>query len=130
MGKIFYTEKDIEDLFNNGVSRLDLTDNTVLTGLAFEKATTLGIQLIQGGEQPPDAPVRPYVVKEAKVAALPGSSIGNKPTIISSNEPINAPGQPDLNARIKNAVTAKLGSSIDPALLETIIRRVLDQVKV
>jgi hypothetical protein len=38
MPKEFYTENDIEDLFNRGVRSLQITDHVVLTELAYEKA--------------------------------------------------------------------------------------------
>jgi hypothetical protein len=38
MPKKFYTEKDIEDLFNSGTKSLQVTDEVVLTELAYEKA--------------------------------------------------------------------------------------------
>src|SRR6266498_572789 len=65
MPKEFYTEKDIEDLFKRGIRSLQITENVVLTELAYEKANRLGLQLFsdpaapQGG--PPAAPVRPYL---------------------------------------------------------------------
>jgi len=35
MAKEFYTEKDIEDLFQRGVMSLEVNDNVVLTELAY-----------------------------------------------------------------------------------------------
>jgi hypothetical protein len=35
------------------------------------------------------------------------------------------PAQGDLSGSIRSAVTAKLGTQVDPALLDTIIERVL-----
>ena len=61
MAKTFYTEHDIEDMFKSGVTRLELSDNVVLTGLAYEKAQKLGMQLVQPNDHPSDAPVRPYI---------------------------------------------------------------------
>jgi hypothetical protein len=130
MGKTFYTEHEIEDMVKSGVTRLEMNDNTVLTGLAYEKAQKLGMQLVQAGEQPPDAPVRPYVLK----GPGPGSSkVDNeqyKAVLPEQTFAASTPMSVDINARIKNAVIAKLGTSVDPALLDTIIQRVLNQVKV
>ena len=36
--KKFYTDKDIEELFHSGVKSLQVTDDVVLTDLAYEKA--------------------------------------------------------------------------------------------
>ncbi|MFN8384934.1 MAG: hypothetical protein U0X92_00755 [Anaerolineales bacterium] len=43
MSKKFYTDKDIEELFHNGVKSLQVNDDVVLTDLAFEKARALGL---------------------------------------------------------------------------------------
>src|SRR6266540_265702 len=62
MPKQFYTEKDIQDLFQSGVKVLQVTDDVVLTELAYEKAKRLGFQLVSDrAENPPAAPVRPYL---------------------------------------------------------------------
>jgi hypothetical protein len=50
------------------------------------------------------------------------------PVYIASTQVAAVPA--DLSARIKNAVIAKLGTQVDASLLDSIIRRVLDQVKV
>jgi hypothetical protein len=124
MAKTFYTEHEIEDIYKSGVSRLEMNDNVVLTGLAYEKAQKLGMQLVQPNEMPSDAPVRPYIAKETVANA--SSYLHLQASAPTTNLSVPA----DLSARIKNAVLAKLGGQVDPALLDTIIRRVLDQVKV
>ncbi len=60
MPKEFYTEKDIEDMFKRGVQSLEVSDNVVLTGLAYEKAQKLGMNTClrktgqpSGGTRPP-----------------------------------------------------------------------------
>ena len=45
MPKEFYTERDIEDMFKRGVMSLNVSENVVLTELAYEKANRLGMQL-------------------------------------------------------------------------------------
>lgn len=126
MSKTFYTEHEIEDLFKSGVTRLEVNDTVVLTGLAYEKAMKLGMQLIQSNDQPSDAPVRPYITKsETPVASSLLHLQATTPDLGGKT-----PAPADLQARIKNAVIAKLGSSVDSAMLDSIIRRVLDQVKV
>jgi hypothetical protein len=115
MRKEFYTEKDIEDLFQQGVRSLSIGDNVVLTELAYEKASRLGIQLTQNqADTPPSAPVRPY---------LSQPSIQTK-AILPASEPTPSL-KPDLEARIRNAVIARLGNQIDSGLLNTIIQGVL-----
>jgi hypothetical protein len=110
MPKKFYSEDDIEDLVKRGIRSLEVNDQVVLTDLAYEKARQLGLQLVgsQAG-QPPAAPVRPYVSESQASATIPTSPS-------SSSE---------LHQRIRQAVIAKLGSQVDPALLDVIIGRVL-----
>ena len=111
MPKEFYTERDIEDMFKRGIMSLQVTDNVVLTELAYEKANRLGMQLIKDRPlEPPAAPVRPYISQAQEHGTAPVAP---------------APAEPDLTARIRAAVLAQLGSQVDPALLDGIIQRVL-----
>ena len=109
MPKEFYTERDVEDMFKRGILSLQVNDNVVLTELAYEKAKRLGVQLLR--EKPPAAPVRPYMSELPK----PG---------MAQSAPVQKP-EPDLTARIRSAVNARLGTQVDPALLDVIIERVL-----
>ena len=123
MTKQFYTEKDIEDLFNSGTKSLRVTDDVVLTELAYEKAKQLGFQLITDrADTPPAAPVRPYLSD--------GHSIPSKPTVPPVTQPVSqpAPAQPrilPIEERIRSAVVAKLGNQVDAKLLDNIIHRVV-----
>src|SRR5688572_8831703 len=75
MPKEFYTEKDIEDLFQRGIRSLQVTENVVLTELAYEKAQKLDFQLITDrADNPPAAPVRPYISEQQ--ISRPVSTIG------------------------------------------------------
>lgn len=92
MAKVFYTERDIEDMHARGVTALDVNDDVVVTDLARERALKLGVKLnrVQPGARPEDR-----------------------------NDAV-------LIQRIKAAVLARLGDqTIDPVLLDTVIRRVL-----
>ena len=72
MPKQFYTEKDIEDLVQRGVRSLQVTDDVILTELAYEKARRLGLQLLTNlPDTPPAAPVRPYLSENKPVQARP-----------------------------------------------------------
>jgi hypothetical protein len=115
MAKKFYTERDIEDLVAQGVLSLNIDSNTVLTELAFEKAGKLGLTLVQPNQLPPAAPIRPYLSAE-------------KPTAVCKCEAVSETSDDQLRQRIRDAVNARLGTQIDPALLETIITRVLNNV--
>src|SRR5215212_9365559 len=84
MPKQFYTEKDIEDLFQGGKRSLQVTDDVVLTELAYEKAKRLGFQLImERADNPPAAPVRPYLsdagTAHAKPMVVPIASTTSQP---------------------------------------------------
>ena len=108
MPKEFYTERDIEDMFKRGVLSLNITENVVLTELAYERAKRLGIQLVHSqSNTPSSAPVRPYVSQQAS-PSIPGKGV-----------------EKDLSARIRSAVVTRMGNQVDPALLDVIIERVL-----
>ena len=123
MPKKFYTEKDIEELFNSGVTSLKINDDVQLTEMAYEKANRLGLHLLTDGpDTPPSAPVRPYLSGGGTVHSAPTTAS----VALSSNNP--KPDQPsgaDLATRIRSAVLARLGNQIDPNLLDKIIVRVL-----
>lgn len=119
MPKKFYTERDIEDMVARGQMSLVVNDDVILTDLAFEKANRLNFKLIQPHQKPPGAPERPYLSESAdkKASSTPGAKAAS-----TDDE--------ELRERIRKAVKAKLGDQIDPALLETIITRVLNNVGV
>lgn len=116
MPKTFYTDHDIEDMFYQGVHTLELSDDIVLTDLAFEKARRLGMKLGRTEEKPPAAPVRPYLTCDAKKS--PCTSI-----------PQDRDAE-DIKARVRAAVISRLGNKVDPILLDSILERVLASVGV
>ncbi len=143
--KKFYTDKDIEELFHSGVRSLAVTDDVVLTDLAFEKARTLGMLL---DDSPPAAPVRPYLsdVKPRHSTVKPfdqtqdkvdsGSSASSQSTLTPSPSPREALPQgakgergDALEKRIRERVAEKLGNQVDASLLDTIIKRTLKVVR-
>jgi hypothetical protein len=102
-------------LVKRGVMSLDVTENVVLTELAYEKANRLGMQLGRGQpENPPSAPVRPYI-SQITTPAIPAA--------VSGIQEQHAEG--DLQSRIHAAVVARMGNQVDPELLDVIIQRVL-----
>ncbi len=120
MPKQFFTERDIEDLARRGEMSLRVTDDVVLTELAYERAEKLGVKLLQSHDTPPAAPIRPYISQVTASAASPCQKCGKE----------NYMDEEDLRQRIRDAVKAKLGNQVDSALLETIITRVLNNVGV
>ena len=80
MAKIFYTERDIQDLADRGVTTLDVNDDVVLTDLAREQAITLGIRLVRARPtNPADDPQAELIhrVKAAVLARLDGQVESN-----------------------------------------------------
>ena len=134
MPKEFYTEKDIEDLFNRGIRSLQITENVVLTELAYEKAKRLDLQLITDrADTPPAAPVRPYISEQQ--TRRPVSTIGPAATAVESQAmPAFTPAlsqgerEKDIENRIRAAVIARLGNQVNAKLLDTIIHRVVKGV--
>lgn len=124
MPKQFYTEKDIEDLFQSGQKSLQLTDEVVLTELAYEKARRLGMQLVsERPEIPPAAPVRPYL-SDGSAAVRPKPVTA--PAVQSAPRPETARTQTlPIEQRIRSAVIAKLGNQVDARVLDNIIHRVV-----
>ena len=130
MPKIFYTERDIDDLLRQGVTSLIVDDDVVLTDLAYEKARKMSVELLRTSDQPPGAPVRPYIAKLASPSASAArSSTGAPPTPPAAPAPAGQVVAKDpLFQRIYDASLARLGSSVDPKLLESIIERVLSSL--
>lgn len=116
MPKIFYTERDIEDLYRNGVTTLVISDDVVVTDLGREKARKLGLELLKENDQPSSAPIRPYITAKKSPSAAPSLS------------PAPPPTRAALEDRVLAAVKGQVGGSVDESLLKTIIQRVLKSV--
>ncbi len=133
MPKQFYTEKDIEDLFKGGTMSLEVADNVVLTELAYEKAKSVGMRLLRGQpENPPCAPVRPYISMPQNSSAFArdeGATPG-LPRRMDADSPSGKADKMSLEDRIRSAVVARLGNQVDANLLDVIIKRVLNSTGV
>ncbi len=137
MPKQFYTEKDIEDLVQRGVKSLQITDDVVLTELAYEKANRLGLQLVTHlPDTPPAAPVRPYLSENKPAQTKPevrpvpqALSQPAAPLTRQETPPTGAQGRKEktgaIEQKIRLAVIAKLGDQVDSKLLDSIIQRVV-----
>ncbi|OJX45847.1 MAG: hypothetical protein BGO78_11115 [Chloroflexi bacterium 44-23] len=124
MARQFYTEQDIEDIVKRGSSSLELSDDVVLTALAYEKAQKLGLTLIQKNDTPPAAPLRPYLSQSdgsAKAKPAVSAASGGQRADINL-QPVRSA---DLKVRIRQAVLQRLGNKVDPMLLDRVIERVL-----
>ena len=131
MPKTFYTERDIEDLAKRGVISLVEDDDVVLTDLARDKARRLGIDILNEHELPPSAPERPYITKmTSPSASSPGGETSRQAPTTKTPTSSSAMSNGELIMNVRAAVVERLGDSVDPNLLDTIIRRVLQNVGV
>ncbi len=134
MAKIFITERDVEDMARRGELSITVSDDVVLTELAYEKAERLGVVLLQPHQLPPAAPIRPYLSQPtetqstAPLAPAAGSAHYDSGCQVCGQTSTSS--DDSLRQKIRDSVKAKLGNQIDPVLLETIITRVLNNVGV
>ena len=127
MPKEFYTEKDIEDLFQRGIRSLQITENVVLTELAYEKAKRLDFQLLtERADNPPAAPVRPYISEPQTPRPVP--TIRPAAPVAEPQPGAGSSSSGDVEGRIRSAVIARLGNQVDAKLLDSIIHRVVNGV--
>jgi hypothetical protein len=86
MAKIFYTERDIEDMHFRGITSLDVHDDVVLTDLARERALKLGVKLnrVKPGAHPADLDDAAifHLVKAAVLARLGDQKVD--PTLLDA----------------------------------------------
>ena len=113
MAKIFYTERDIQDLMAQGVNSLTMSDDVVVTDLAREHALKIGFKFIR----PSDSPTP---------ASAPARSPMAKPVAPKTLSAVPPSG--NIEDRVFQAVVSKLGDTVDQKLLRTIVRRVLQSV--
>ena len=128
MPKTFYTERDIEDLAKRGVISLVEDDDVVLTDIARDKAMRLGIEIVHEVDQPPSAPERPYITQMVSPSATEPGGEGKPKRSVSASG--GASGGDELYENVRAEVISRLGDAVDPQLLDTIIRRVLQNVGV
>jgi hypothetical protein len=112
MAKIFYTERDIDDLKARGIDTLDISDNIVLTDLAIERAMKHGIKIRRQEQSAPQARFSPSVN-----------------AVYPREAPRENAADLELKQKIKSAVLARLNGQVDEALLDAVITRVLAQMK-
>ena len=114
MPKIFYTERDIDDMKARGVTSIDVTENIVMTDLALERAMRYEMKINRAEASAPKATYSPSV-------NLTASTVHT--TVNRSAD------HTELRQRIRSAVLAKLDGQVDGALLDAVIARVLDGMK-
>ena len=115
MPKIFYTERDIDDMKARGVTSIDLTDNVVITDLALERAMRYEMKINR--VQASSAPKASYSPSVNTYAAY------------QREAPRENASDAELKQKIKSLVLAKLDGQVDAALLDAVITRVLNGMK-
>jgi hypothetical protein len=114
MAKVFYTERDIDDLKARGINSLEVDDNLVLTDLALERAMKLGIRIQRRAQSAPQARLSPSV---NTYAAYPREA------------PRGISPELELRRRVKSEVLKRLNGRVDEAYLDAVITRVLAGMK-
>jgi hypothetical protein len=114
MAKIFYTERDIDDLKARGIDSLEVHDGVVLTELAVERAMKLGIKIQRREQSSPQARFSPSVNTYAAYPKEP---------------PRESAVDLELKQKVKAAVLARLNGQVDEALLDAVITRVLAKLR-
>jgi hypothetical protein len=108
MAKIFYTERDIDDLKARGVDSIEVNDNMVMTDLAVERAMKYGIKIRRQEQSSPQATFSPSVN-----------------AVYPREAPRESAADQELKQKIKSAVLRRLNGQVDEALLDAVITRVL-----
>jgi hypothetical protein len=114
MPKIFYTERDIDDMKARGLTSIDVTDNVVMTDLALERAMRYEMKINRLEQSAPKATYSPSV---------------NTHAAYQREAPRDSASDTELKQKIKSAVLARLNGQVDPGLLDAIITRVLAGMK-
>jgi len=113
MAKIFYTERDIDDMKARGVTSVDITDNVVMTDLALERAMKYEMKINRAESTP--AP-KAVLSQSVNLAVSSVHEVARKPDA-------------ELKQKIKALVLAKLDGQVDAGLLDAVIARVLAGMK-
>ena len=112
MAKIFYTERDIDDLHARGINSVDITDNVVITELALERALRYEMK-----------------INRADTHAAPQATLSGSVNLVAAYPRSESDGDVELKQKIKSAVLAKLDGQVDAAVLDAVIARVVSSLK-
>ena len=113
MAKIFYTERDIDDMKAKGITSLDITDNVVVTDLALERAMKYDFKINRMETSP--AP-KAVLSQSVNLAVSSVHEVAHKP-------------DEELKTKIKALVLAKLDGQVDAGLLDAVITKVIAGMK-
>ncbi len=70
MAKTFYTERDIEDMANRGVTSLTVNDDVVLTDMERELALKRGVRLVRENLTHPEDNGNAQLIHRVKAAVI------------------------------------------------------------
>jgi hypothetical protein len=70
MAKTFYTERDIVELAERGVTRLEVNDDVVLTDLARDMALKRGLRLVRTNPTHPEDDGDAEIIHKVKAAVI------------------------------------------------------------
>ncbi|HLE27119.1 MAG TPA: hypothetical protein VI793_03310 [Anaerolineales bacterium] len=70
MPKTFYTERDIKDLLDRGVTALEVSDDVVLTDLARDMALRHGLRLLRANPAHPEDAKDAEIIHRVKAAVI------------------------------------------------------------
>ena len=112
MPKIFYTERDIDEMKARGVTSLDITDNVVITDLALERAMRYDMK-----------------INRADSTSAPRATFSGSVNLQAAYPREASASDIELKQKIKALVLAKLNGQVVVALLDAVITRVLVGMK-
>ncbi|MCC6499946.1 MAG: hypothetical protein IT313_06730 [Anaerolineales bacterium] len=112
MAKIFYTERDIDEMKARGVTSIDVTENVVITDLALERAMRYEMK-----------------INRAEGSSAPKATMSGSVNLVAAYPRTESAGDAELKQRIKSAALAKLDGQVDAAMLDAVISRVVSSLK-
>lgn len=118
MSRTFYTERDIQDMAKRGVTEIEVNDSVYITDIAREMMDKLGIKRKVTGS----ASATSSVLKSPDVANL------HNPASASGNAPLTDSEKHEVIEKVKSGVIARLGPGVDSAVVEQIVKRVVEKL--
>jgi hypothetical protein len=116
MARIFYTERDIEDMAKRGVTEIEVNDSVYITDLARETMDKLGIKRkVSGGQG-----------ATSTVLASPDVAHLHTPAPASVSKSLSASEKQEVIDKVKSGVIARLGPGVDTAVVDKIVQRVVN----
>ena len=112
MAKIFYTERDIDDMKARGITSVEITENVVITDMALERAMKHGMK-----------------INRAEQMSAPKATFSSSVNLVAAYPREASASDVELKQKIKSAVLARLDGQVDAALLDAVIARVVSAMK-